>query len=62
LWTEEWNSVVVGMRKEMVGMSKSRATSLKKAWGHSSDPAKLCLCLLWWLPAVWLPGLPSPGG
>ena len=26
-----------------------------------SCQAKLCLCLLWWLPAVWLPGLPSPG-
>lgn len=63
LWVEKWKCVVMGMREEMVGMSKSRATSLREAWGHSNAPAKLCLCLLWWLPAsaVWLPGLPSPG-
>lgn len=60
LWTEEWKCVVTGMREEIVGMSKPRATSLREAWGHSNVPAKLCLCLLWWLPAsaVGLPGLP----
>lgn len=63
LWIKEWKCVVMGMREEMAGMSKSRASSLREAWGHSSVPAKLCVCLLWWLPAssVWLPGLPSPG-
>lgn len=58
--TEEWKCVVMGIREEIVEMSKSRATSLREAWGHSNVPAKLCLCLLWWLPAsaVGLPGLP----
>lgn len=65
-------SSIVDKRMKMCGngdeggngwMSKSRASSLREAWGHSSVPAKLCVCLLWWLPAssVWLPGLSSPG-